>query len=363
MALRRAEYLQKIPLSQLLDRRVFVNSDRDEEIDDIVQSLSRYGQLHPIIVREHGDKKGKYEIIAGSRRYTAAKKLGWDSISAEVVEASDTEALIMTLIENEHRRDFTDYERALLIERLRALTRKTYAGVAELIGKSNAYVSQHVAMLHLFPDAIASEEERKKVLCSLTEGHARALLKIEDTTERWNTAKLAVKANLGIRELEKECRKISNAMTVKRTNGTKSGKSVQEIVRDIIAGLNAKDLRPLFEVRSAKGFSFFSSFPPFDRLESREANDHVFNVISQMDRFKVRLVHAEVVHRKETAVAILGLQYEIKAGGKTLVSPTRATLVFFKEGNEWRIAHEHWSTANDDPFGLVTLVKSVKITR
>lgn len=332
--------------------------EREEEIDDLVHSFSSHGQLHPIFLRIHPTAKGKYEIIAGSRRLAAAKKLGWDSISAEIVDASDSDALIMTLIENEHRKDFLDYERALLLERLHILTKKNYSGVAELIGKSNAYVSQHIAMLHLFPESVASEEERKRVLCSLSEGHARSLLKILDPTERWNTAKLAVKANLGTRELEKECRKIRSK---KLGHDDGRGRSVEHIVRDLIAGLSSKDLRPLFDARSNNGFTFFSSFPPFDVLQSQEANDHVFDVISRMDRFRIRLTQLQIVRRKDVHIAILTLQYQARVSGKILMSPTRATLVFFREGNDWKIVHEHWSSGNNSPIDPIRQAMSVTV--
>ena len=98
-----------------------------------------------------------YEVIFGNRRLATAKHLGWRTILADVVDASDTETLIMAFSENEDRKNFTDYEKALLMEKLHSLSGKTYSEVAEIFGKSPSYVSQHIAMLHLFPRTIAKE--------------------------------------------------------------------------------------------------------------------------------------------------------------------------------------------------------------
>jgi ParB family chromosome partitioning protein len=354
--------LERIRIEDIANRQLDVLLDREQEIDDLAHSFSSHGQMHPIFVRTHPNRKGKYEVVAGARRLAAAKRLGWETISAEIVDASDCDALVMALIENEHRKDFVDYERALLLERLHVLTKRNYSSIAELIGKSNAYVSQHIAMLHLFPESVSTEEERRRVLYNLTEGHARSLLKIEDPIERWNTAKLVVKANLGTRELEKMCRKI--CFTKPEDQDNKMDESVEHIVRDVITGLNSRDLRPLFDARSIKGFTFFSSFPPFDILEREAANDHVFKVISHIERFRVRLKRLQVVHRKDVQVAILELQYEAEISGKVLTSPTRATLVFFREGNNWKIVHEHWSSGNAspvDPIRQATMATLYKI--
>jgi ParB family transcriptional regulator, chromosome partitioning protein len=333
--------LVKVPLGQIIDRKVRYDKtpSDSESSNSIVSSFVKYGQLQPICLRRHPANKSKYEVIFGSRRFAAAKKLGWHDISALVTEADDADSLIMTLVENEDREDFTDYERALLIERIRSVTKRSYMDVAALIGKSPAFVSQHVAMLHLFPESIASPEEIKKVLCALTEGHARALLKVEDTQERWASAKLAVKANLSVRELEKHCKGIVE----KKGERSMQRKEIVSIISKIIAGLNSKDLTPLYQARFKHGFSLFSRFPPFDKLKDQDANEHIFKALTHMNLFRITLRDIDLICRKGTAIAIMNLTYEIGMNSKVVSTITRATLVFLKEEGRWGIIHEHWS--------------------
>jgi len=337
--------LEKIPLSMIADRGLRTKTNDGIDVEDIAISLSKYGQLHPICVREISAGDQKYEVVYGSRRLAAAAKLGWHEIDAKVIQVSDIDSLIIALAENEHRKDFTDYERALLLEKLHRMTKRTYSEVAQLVGKSPAFVSQHVAMLHLFPESIASEEERRKVLYALTEGHARALLRIEDTHERWNTAKLAIKAGLGVRELDKHCSRLQTkrAANVEGRNGT-----VEKIVFDVIAGLNSKDLSPIYRSRSTNKFSLFSRFPPFEKLVGENANEHIYKVVRQMTSFKVKLKDLEVIYHGGVAIAIMSLVYEMNFAGKEMKTPTRATLILFNEDNEWKVIHEHWSSAKDD---------------
>jgi ParB family transcriptional regulator, chromosome partitioning protein len=353
--------LVKVPLSQIIDRKVRYDEapydgDDDEECsDEIVSSFSKYGQLQPICLRRHPKYRGKFEVIFGSRRLEAARKLGWREISSLVTEADDTDSLLMALVENEDREDFSDYERALLIEKIHSVTKRSYGEVAELIGKSPAFVSQHVAMLHLFPETVASPEERKKVLCALTEGHARALLRIEDTQDRWASAKFAVKAKLGVRELEKHCGRMVESKT-ESERSVKKG-DVKRIISEIIAGLNAKDLTSLYRARFTHGFSLFSRFPPFDKLHDQEANEHIFKVLTQMNPFRVSLNDLDLIYRKDTVIAIMSLVYEFGVNGRLTSSMTRATLVFLKEAGRWGIVHEHWSGTGE---GISASIRNAK---
>ncbi|MDA4129946.1 MAG: ParB/RepB/Spo0J family partition protein [Thaumarchaeota archaeon] len=333
-------------MERISDRNLRPRSRDDGHVEGMVRSLAKYGLLHPVCVRKISEEDEKYEIVYGSCRLAAARKLGWKEIEAKVIRATDIDSLILALIENDHRKDFTDYERALLLEQLHKMTKTPYYEVAEMVGKSAAFVSQHVAMLHLFPDSVASEEEKRKVLYALTEGHARALLKIEDVHERWNTAKLAIKAGLGVRELEKHCTRLSE----KRTQIGVRGKNVtvEKIVSDLIEGLNSKDLRPIYRFRSTNRFSLFSRFPPFHKLTGDTANDHIFRIIRQMTYFKVKLEDLEVIYHGGVAIAIMSLVYDMNVGGKSMKTTTRATLILFNEDNEWKIIHEHWSSASDD---------------
>jgi ParB family chromosome partitioning protein len=334
--------LEEIPLDLIEENPLRITELADAE--DIVNSFLARGQLSPIRVRRHPSKVGKYQIIYGSRRFSAAKKLGWKSILAEVVDVSDYEALMMAFSENMDRKNFSDYEKALLLNKIHSISGETYSQIAVLIGRSSAFVSQHVAMLNLFPPDIASEEEKLKVLCALTEKHARVLAQIENPLERWNSAKLTVSANLCVRELQ---RLVTRSLSKKTNsiNGSTGKKAIQQIIYDVISGLNRNDLRPYFEARSLKNFSIFDDFPPFVKMNREAARDHSCAVRLRISRLKMTIDDLEIKILGESAFATMSAIYRISTteNGENLRLRSRATLIFARECKGWKIVHEHWS--------------------
>ena len=160
---------------------------------------------------------------------------------------------LKTLIE----KIFQIMKKHLLLSRIHERTGKKYNEVAELLGRSPAYVSQHVAMLHLFSGEVGSLVERERALSSLSEGHARVLARMEDPIDRWNTAKLAVASHMGVRELERICsrgRRDSPGMKEKES------KTVPELIKDIIKGTTSTDTRPFSDTLCPKHFTMFSSW-------------------------------------------------------------------------------------------------------
>ena len=91
----------------ITDRGLRTNTNGGIDVEDITLSLSKYGQLHPICVRENSTDDKKYEVVYGSRRLAAARKLGWQEIDAKIIQVSDIDSLIIALAENDHRKDFT----------------------------------------------------------------------------------------------------------------------------------------------------------------------------------------------------------------------------------------------------------------
>jgi ketosteroid isomerase-like protein len=197
-------------------------------------------------------------------------------------------------------------------------------------------------MLHLFPKSVAHEEERSKVLSALTEKHARALAKIEDPQDRWSTAKLAIKSGLGVRELEKMCNKTN------RHNGgepsTSQTKEIQSIVYRMVEGFNSKDLSPFFSAMSTKHFSNFPLFPPFEKLEADMARDHFCNALGHIDELHERIQDLEVRVVGKFAYATMQVQSRLTVDGNHISSRSRATLIFEKENDEWKLVHSHWSS-------------------
>jgi ParB/RepB/Spo0J family partition protein len=351
--------LTEVPVSAIEQSNFRI--DDNSRPDELFTSLSHQGQLSPIRVRPHPEKLGKYQIIFGNRRLAAARRLGWKSISAQIVEASDTDALIMALAENLDRRDFSDYEKALMIERLHNRTGKTYAEVAELIGRSASFVSQHVAMLHLFPKTIAPEEEMQKILNALTENHARILSGIGDNQERWNMAKLVLSANLGVRELQKYCFQGIKKKNIGRAN--RSRQEVQEIIQNMIKALNSKDMRPIVNVLCKRHFTLFSSIPPFLMHRNDTVVNYLFGFFHDVDKFVTRVDNSEIVVRGDIAYVILNLASTMSTALKSVRTTTRTTIILQNEDSGWKVDHIHWSFSN--PMDVVNFFNSLKpqITR
>lgn len=331
--------MDDLPLSTIEHSEIRLGSDYD--VKDLTDSFSAHGQLSPIRVRPHKTKRGNYEVVFGNRRLRAATALGWKTIKAEVVDASDWEKVSMALSENLDRRNFSDYEIALLIEQLHVMSGKTYSEISSLINRSNAFVSQHISMLHLFPDGCAPENEKSIVLSAITERHARILAKIEDVHERWSTAKLAVSANFGLRELQRVASHHFARKTRQSTHDSK--KALTKLITDVIVGVSSNDLRPLFDSRSMHNYSLFSQFPPFVKLNRETAQDHLSSIMRESRGLRVRLQDLDLKIYGSFAYATMYIIHEISYIGRSLRNKTRTTMIFAREDGVWKIVHEHFS--------------------
>jgi len=320
------------------------------DVSDLLPSLKSRGQLSPIRVRPHPSKPDRYQVIFGARRLAAAKKLGWETIEADVISASDVEALVLAFSENSDRKDFTDFEKATIIQRLHDIMGKSYAEVAEILGKSPPFVSQHVAMLKLFPDNVATKEERTKLLSVLTEMQARVLSKIEDPIERWNTAKLAVASGISARELSRLYVRKAQGQGVRRAKRISARKAVLELMTEMINGMNLKDvqlcIRPV-----ARDFSLFDDFPPYEKMDVEKARNHFLSILKSVDNYKQKIEDVQLKLGERFAYATVLCSYELSSGSKTARMKSRGTVIFEKEKDlEWKVVHQHWSTQNPDVF-------------
>ena len=192
-----------VPLDKIEANPYAVRLDQSVEVDKLAESMRRHGQLADVLVRVHPSSSDKFQLIYGHRRVAAAKLLGWEKIRARVVTASEEEMLIMALIENLERKDFTAYEKARIFYRLNTEFKRSYEEIARIIGRSKAYVAQHIAMLELFTEEQTKDPEVIRLLQSLTERQARILLRLKDPEERLAMARIIVNENLCVREIEK----------------------------------------------------------------------------------------------------------------------------------------------------------------
>lgn len=170
-----------------------------DELQTLADSITSQGLLQPVLVRPRG--AGRYELVAGERRWRAAQLAGRETVPAIVRERSDAETLEAALVENMARADLTPIEEAracaALVEEL-GLSRED---VARRVGRSRSAVSNLIRLLDLPDEVIALLEDRR-----LTEGHGRALLLAPDQADRRRLARQAVEQEWSVRELERRAR-------------------------------------------------------------------------------------------------------------------------------------------------------------
>jgi ParB family chromosome partitioning protein len=336
----------RLPISSIDYHQLRLNAE-SSDLEDLKSSFSRIGQLSAILVRRHHTDQGRYEVIFGNRRLAAARKLGWETIDAQVVESDDLQSLIIAFAENTDRTGFTDYERAIVMKQIHDKSGKSYGEIASLIGKSPAYVSQHIGMLDIFPEGVASAEERERVLYSLSENHARVLSRVTDPTERWNTAKFAIKANLSVRDLEKFCSQSYHKKRASRARDDRNN-SVREVIAEIMNGLKSRNLRSVYGP-AAKHFTMFSRYPPLYLMDGVEAENHTSNLLHKMKEYDVILRDISVKVLGNFAYATVVRLDKFKTSNRNFKVKTRGTIILAKE-DTWKILHEHWSPG--DPESL-----------
>jgi len=175
-----------------------------QPLEELAASIKANGVIQPIVVRPVPGDAGsaRYEIVAGERRWQAAKLAGLTEIPAVIRTLSDQEAVAVALIENIQREELTPAEEARSLQRLIEEFSLTHQEVATAVGRSRAAVSNLLRLLDL-PAAVVALIDAK----SLSMGHARALLGLEDDAERQQLATRVVERNLSVRETEALVRK------------------------------------------------------------------------------------------------------------------------------------------------------------
>ena len=340
-----------VPLDKIEANPYAARMDRNVEVDKLAESMKMYGQLVDVLVRVHPLFSDRFQLIYGHRRVAAAKLLGWDKIRARLATASEEEMLIMALIENLERKDFTAYEKARIFYRLNREFRRSYEDIARLIGRSKAYVAQHIAMLELFTEEQMKDPEVIRILQSLTERQARILLRIKDPEERLALAKIVVNENLCVKETEKlvgrpRAEKTTAASERKEEtrNPVPDEEKIKKKILDLFEWVERKNLQPLITLRLEKEFTAFDDFPPYTLRDYRDTLIHNFHLIeSWKGEFKTRCENIKVRIFGETAVATFYVHYDVIYNGRPFRSTSRVTFVFLKRGDNWYIVHEHWS--------------------
>ena len=167
----------------------------DDALAELAASIEASGLLQPVVVRPHGE--GRWQLIAGERRWRAATRLGWTRIPAVVKEADDRTLLTLALIENLQRDQLTPMDEARGYQRLQGQFGLPQGEVARLVGKSRPLIANTLRLLKL-PEKVQGMLEDG----TLSAGHGRALLALEDGKAVVKMAAAAAEHGWSVRELE-----------------------------------------------------------------------------------------------------------------------------------------------------------------
>ena len=192
--------LEMLPVASVRPNRYQPREYFDEDaLSSLAESIREVGVLQPILVRPLGD--GEYELVAGERRWRAARRVGLVTIPALVHATDDAAALEHALVENLHRDDLNVLEEAAAYQQLIEDFGLTHDEVATRVGRSRATVSNTLRLLQLPPSIQRALQERK-----LSMGHARALLGTPDRAFQEQLAKRAIDDDLSVRSVEEAIR-------------------------------------------------------------------------------------------------------------------------------------------------------------
>lgn len=207
------------------------NFDEDA-LEELAESIKQFGLLQPILVQ---DRKSYYEIIAGERRWRAAKKAGLKEVPVIIKNLTDQEIVEISLIENIQREDLNPIEEAQAYKRLLTEFNLKQDEVADRVSKSRTAVTNSMRLLKL-----CDEVQQMIINGMISTGHARALIGIEDPEEQYNIAQRIFDEKLSVRDVEKLVKNIGKPSTTKLRKPNETDKSLEIIYQDIEDRLKEK---------------------------------------------------------------------------------------------------------------------------
>lgn len=219
--------LRELPIGNVFPNPYQPRTQMNEEaLVELTSSIEASGLLQPVIVRP---RNGKFELIAGERRWRAIQRLGWAKIPAVVKEVDDQTLLTLALIENLQRHDLSSIDEAAGYQRLADEFKLPHAEIARLVGRNRSTVANLLRLLKL-PEPVKDLVQQGK----LSEGHARALLAVENESEVLALAEQAVAQGWSVREVEARARGEAPAVAlVAPTNGTRTRTSQKMPTGDV----------------------------------------------------------------------------------------------------------------------------------
>ncbi len=202
----------------------------DRALQALSESIAQHGLIQPVVVRKLSVPRGtlQYELIAGERRLRAFESLGKRTIPAVLHQADEATSGVLALIENIQREDLNPIERASAIKKLMGEFAWTQQQVGEKVGLDRATVANLLRLNDLDPFVSACVREGK-----LTQGHAKALLAIEDVRARRAVAERSLHDEWSVRQVEREVQRLKTATGVSETPLSKLAPRVQVQLSDL----------------------------------------------------------------------------------------------------------------------------------
>jgi len=176
----------------------------DDSLEELAESIRIHGILQPLALRRTDG--GRYQIIAGERRFRAAKRAGLTEVPAVIVDADDRAVAELALIENLQREDLNPVEEAEGFKALIDEFELTQEEAAERLGKSRSSLANAMRLLALSPDALALLREGK-----IERGHAKVILGLTDKTKQAEAAYIVAERNLNVRQTEELVRRMNKS--------------------------------------------------------------------------------------------------------------------------------------------------------
>ena len=224
--------VNKLLLSEIVPNKYQPRKNFDEDnLNDLTNSIRERGVIQPIIVRKSSDDKSKYEIIAGERRWLAARRAGLHEIPVVLTEVDDLKSLEFAIVENVQRNDLNPLEEAQGYKRLIDEFSYDQDKVSKFIGKSRSYITNSLRLLNL-PLEVLELVEKKKI----SAGHAKILVGLDNATFIANKVvekKLSVRQTENFVKLFKSNKKIratsqdANIIDLEKSIETKVGLNVK----------------------------------------------------------------------------------------------------------------------------------------
>ncbi len=196
----------------------------DERLSELSDSIKEQGITSPILVRKRGDV---FEIIAGERRFRAAKKAGMDMVPVIIKDYSDEQSLEIAIVENLQREDLNPIEESYAYKALSVEFKLTHEQIAKKVGKNRATVTNSIRLLEL-PEEIISMISAGQI----SAGHARPLIGLEDKELQISIAQEIVTNNLSVRDVEVLLTTLSASGKTEKAKNTQN-KSMDVILKDV----------------------------------------------------------------------------------------------------------------------------------